>query len=1499
MSSPTLFPRRLRRRPLGLAALAAGTVALGGAVGLPGLQGSSRAAAGAAGEVIPQTDASVPAHNVTMIGATPQEAGAPGADETWGIGESGPREVLVRYTSATGWVLGPALLDSSGQPLSGFRRVEGSLAGLAGQMTPDGSGVLLGTVSGGRQVLLARGPGQSFQETPAVPPADLEAGEHLFNESRAPMIAPLDEAGSAAGALIVPVLEGGGVEHWVLHWSGEKQEWTREQIEIPGSSSGEFRVLAIGASSPSNAWLLARLSSPAGGVALFRRHPPSGGEAASWRPVAVEGAPGEALTVPLAGKKGKPLFIVPGAEGSGTEAVHTQVLTVTSEGVWIDGQRADGGAPTTMYFKPGAPSLTSWCDIEGEPAGTEACDHALPEPLPTEASRSIAWANPALPFGERVITGLAEGESLRLEGESFATVLALGGSGNPSDNPGGGDGAAFSNPREGWLGTELGLPVHLSLAAPVNKLSPWPVPFRRPLFALAAQPGAPVGALSSEALAVGERGEVARYEPGKGWQPESLFAPGGRVERPLLRAVAWPTPTRAYAVGNEGQMWLWRGETGLWEPDPASPPNFRGNLLGIAFDSSDPSRGYAVGSGDVEGQGVLLRYGKTWTQEPAEALPPEVRGANFTAVAFAGSEAIVAWRRLVNPASAASYVGGLIVNDGSGWHVDDGAVAAMEGRVPGAVAGLPDGGAAFAAGAPGKAAELFEREASGAPWRAAPTPLPGTPPGSITLFREGGALRALLAGGEPLSFAVESVSPPPPGSPPNLIGPYSIGSVTGVLRQTATGWSDEAHEFNPVREPAGNFLFYDTPYQPDPVFATLVSETGSQGWAVGGYTTENELTDTADVDRYPADGSTPPGVGSSTIPTEPAKEAIFAIGGGAACAAPCAKRSEAGIGPDVWLSAARKRAEGVPGVRAFIYTGPRLANRREHTGTAISFPYPSELRRYAELLAPYAKPVYTAAAPTDLDEAESENSFESAFNPQWPTAPSARSCPRHPLEGEGCHLAYAFSSSEGGARKVRVIVLDDTRTLGGEQLGWLEGELEAAFGVEPAIVVGNADLNEQLAAKGAVQERAAELAVVLVHYGASAYLFDAKEEDVHRSLTVGGQSIPTFGSGTLGYVFYQHEQNSSAFLGASGFLLAKVGFAGWKPQPKEGLESNRDPDIGVSLIPNIGELAMEAKEGTLLRRSEAAEFAALARRPRSGSRGYNQGPSDQIETDPYIPIPSYCVGATCAERLEPEYTFSSSDPEVGQFVEKNTASAEANAVLLGPDEKPIPDPQSGLFCAYNPGQTTVTISTGGLSASQLVTVQAGSVRRPCGTTPIKVAGALPQATGGAPPPPPPPTGPAGPAPAPAPTPVPLPAPPAAPTVPPPPAAARVTPAATPFFLPPAAIAPLLAALPPPVPTPARPTPPSGTSAVTTPVEAPEKQEEKEEATESVGNKAVAYRVGEHDPSPAYLLGIVVLAAFAGASARRRPRRDRREVRVAPATISAMRAQSAAERRRMR
>ncbi len=1484
--------RGARRPPallvaLGAAATIAAAIALfGGSAGTSRAAGSSGSA-----EPTPQTDAAVPAPKVTMIGASPGETGG----ETWGVGEVGEGvgaspSRLVRYTSSGGWGLGPALQDESEKPLSGFRldHPQGldAPSPLAGQMTASGAGALIGTVpdsgseSGVRQVVLVRRPGGAFQQTQPAKDEEgnelLKPGERLFGVRRAPLLAPLDEGGGRAGALIVPITEAGSVEGGVLHYNGA--HWTREPIEVPQGSGEHFRVLGLAASSPDNAWLIAQLASPSGAVTLFRRVP-EGAQAGAftWKPVALEAAKsGEAQ--PLSVDE-QPFTVHAGDP----PALESQVLTVTDDGVWVDGERADVGASTTLYFKPegGPHSLVghvqaAWCQLPpSAPSGTRECDHTLPEALPSGPSRSIAWANGSLPFGERVITGLADGVTLRLDGEAFTRVLALGGS---AHDPGGTYGAAFSSPREGWLGAPS-LPVHLTLNPAPNRLAPWPVPFRHSLDAVVAQPGVPAGALSSEALAVGERGQVARYRPGNGWLAESLFGAGARKQTPHLRAVAWPTEKRAFAVGDLGQMWLWRGETGLWEPDPATPRNFRGNLLGIAFDPTNPARGYAVGTG-----GVLLRYGKSWAQE---ALPAQVQGASFTSIAFAGSEAIVAYRMLPNR-QVNHYVGGLLVNEGSGWHVEEGLASALGGNVPDTVAGLPDGGAAVSASGSTEGPAIYERESPGGSWQPTPSPLPPTSqPGSLALFREGGALRAIAAGAPASGFGAESVTPAPPGFPPDLIEPYGpVGG--GVLRQTASGWSDEEHELDfEGEELPGGYVGEDKVYEPDPVFAVTTSPDGSQGWAVGGFASATEGLSTGDVDRYPADGSTPSGVGESPVPTSP-EQATFAIGAGAQCLAPCADRADARLGPDVWLSAALARAGQIAGVRAFLYAGPHVTSGKTSGPETVPVPFSRELPRYAEILASSPLPTFAVITANELDARPfaqgTEATFEQAFA-RFPRpfglesedagaglteAGRSQECNGAP----GCQGAYYALDSAGAAGTVRLIALDNSGDVGPTQRAWLAGQLtQAEERSEPAIVIGSADLSAQVSAGDG---EALATAQILVSDHASAYFFDAPEENVARPLSIGGASIPTFGSGTLGYVSLVNER-SSEFHGASGFMLAQVNASPAARNPATKLFP-----VSARLIPNIGELALEGKDGTLLRRSQAALFGALARRPRAGgdSRGAVNGPS---ETDPYIPIPSNCVGAGCSGAILPEYTFSSSRPDIGNFVQPNLASPDPHAVLLGADDKPIADSQSGLFCAYNAGTTIVTISTGGLSASVPVTVQAGSVRRPCGTQPLKEVEAASQAARAPVPPP-------APAPAPAPASAPAGAPPPAPVPAPPPApAAQPTPAhpPTPIALAPllaTPVAPLLAFVPPPLPTPARPSPPTGTSAVTSPIEVAERQEEEEEATESVSNQASAYRSPASEPSPLYLIGIVTLAAFAGASVRRRPRSGLRRPRVAPALL---------------
>jgi len=1473
---------------------------------LAGSRAPAAAGSQSAGSTAAQTDDSVPATDVTMLGAAPEEA----PDAVWGIGhgnrESARAWQMVRYADGS-WSTGPEFQTDGGEPLKGFEPARSSgeaeeVALYAGAFQRSGAGVIAGYVAdshepdGQRRMLLVRAPGGAFRETAPIPGEllDLER-EALFNGRRPPLVAALDEAEGKAGALVVPVKLGShGPEDTVLHYDGA--EWTKEQIQLPAEAeAGSFRVLAIGATSGSNAWLLAQLNGESNKIGLFHRVASEGGH--EWRAVEPNGS--ASLNVPFQGGEEALREDSVGSPPTTT----TDPLTVTKEGIWIDGARSETRNAVTVYFEPngsGGTMQASWCTVRG---GEAPCTHTLSEQLPTGLYRSFAWpaSGGSEPYGSRVITGLNEGASLRLEGSNFKTVLALGSSQRPND-VGVSRGAAFASATEGWLGNYY-VPVHITTHPAPDKIQPYPVPFRKALTAAAPEPGAPIGAPGSRVVAVGTEGEVARYEPGVGWKPESLFNANGTIARQTLRAVAWPRAGRVYAVGERGQMWMWRAETGFWEPDPGRPPNFDGNLLGVAFDPNNSYRGYAVGQ-----QGVLLSYGKGWIQvpacaagqaEPAQCVPAPAVGASFTSIAFAGSEALVAFRKYHPPKNgkAPYYTGGLLENSGSGWRIDAAAEQALGSAIPYAVGALPDGGAAISATGDGLTAEqggrtaILERETGGGAWQEAAAQYPGyDAPGSLALFREDGHVRIVGAGAVPNTLAKDEVPEPPEGFPEALVEPYPLTSGH-VLRQTATGWSDEEHDYNPVLAPDANYRSYDMVYSGDKTAAVLLNGAGTEGWTVGGeIDLSNPNGDTSDIGRYPAETNAPAGVSAAPVPTS-STDAIVAIGGGGQCAAPCALRAQAGVGPDVWLSHAVSLASQTRGVRAFIDVGPRISTGEttgQPSGIALQgVPYQRESERYAQLLGGTSLPAFAAATASEADGEGSQCAFTSAFSEfsapfgEGPepagikaVSRSSQSC----SSGESNYYSFETQAGSGvGGGKggpLRVIVLDDSHEgeIESAQMLWLSQQLSAARGAGvPVIVAGHPFLQEQIA-HGSIA--ASELARTIVQGGASAYFFDSPEENIQLPLRVGSASIPSFGSGTLGYVSLVASATTD-FHGHSGFLLAQVEDAA------RNAATNRAP-VTVQLVPNVGELALEAKDGLIIRRSRPALFNGLARLPRSG--GVAQGDQQSSEATQYIPLPANCVGSACAQAILPSYEFVSSHPDVGSFVAPNLASGDPRSVLLNSSEETIPDSSSGLFCAFNAGRTDVTIRSGGLAASLEVTVLAGSVRRPCGSvkntehvqTAIKPQEVTQPPAESSPPlsftlPP-----------------APLVATPAVPVPPTPRVPAGFVPFATPSTV------PLSIVVPPPLPAAGQPTPPSGTSPVSQPVA--QNEEEEEEATESVGNQAVAYRPEENEPQSLFVIGLIVLAALAGTGAARgRGRRGRRHARIAPATITAQRRQAAEER----
>ena len=954
--------RRQGQRRLALAVLSLG---LALAVALIAATRGTGAAASAAGPLplLGSADS-----ETVLMGAAP--GGAPG--EAWGyrllplsvagvkvgsrtlsfgpqVEPSGTQQQLafLRYTDGGGWQVFDTPV-SEGQPYRGPNPNR-----LSARITPAGGGVLVGRDSsrppGEQAVVLYHDPGGSWRTVQAPPASVLlpaEAGQPAEalaadNGGGAIADAAFDESGHT-GLLFAP--KGRDVENAVIHYDGNG--WTREEVKVPAGSEAKFHILAIDATGPANAWAIAEAAETLGRSFVLLHRVDAGGEW-EWVEQGIGAAKFADRDTPAEGIED--LAPIGGA---------AQPLTVTQEGVWVDLTGTIEGAPhdATIYYGIGAGAVTgSWCDASPCSA-----------PLGIKFSRQLGYRSFAWPgggFGTRVVTNPLDpgggeetnrGTYLRFEAGQF--VRMPGGGGNFRSS------GAFSSVDSGWLQG----PVEISGKSQPDLLRPWPIPLRAPLTAIASAPGAPQGSLSSGALAVGAEGAVARYVPGQGWQREYLTTSSGAVNKSTLRGVAWPEPTHAYAVGDRGAMWEWNADDGLWIADPGVPIGFEGNLMGVAFDPANPSRGYAVGK-----NGALLGFGKSWETEP---LPPGFAGANFTSIAFAGSEAIVA------------AGGDLLVNGGNGWQVDASAHALLH-SVPNAnpqlyaVAGLPDGGAVAA----GRDVAI-ERDGPGQPWHFSDQPLPGSTAIAAAATRPspGGPVRAVLSVVPQLSYPpVDELPPPDENVPPPLIPPNPPPGDGYLLRETSGGWEDEQRTSFAGSGP-------DRPVKSDPTLALLLEASGS-GWAVGGWSGEADAAgrgtsasgsggaqvrrrvETAAISRFgPGAASAPTTMRGSPVPM-PAGPVRLAVAGNAECEQACAELAPQSLGPDQTLSAALGMVAGMRGTwgpRALLYTGNRVAGGLGLTDGA----------RFAALLGSQGGlPVFPALGSADIGDGSGAAAFQSSF----------------------------------------------------------------------------------------------------------------------------------------------------------------------------------------------------------------------------------------------------------------------------------------------------------------------------------------------------------------------------------------------------------------------------------------------------------------------------------------------------------------------------------------
>jgi hypothetical protein len=1174
--------------------------------------------------------------------------------------------------------------------------------------------------------------------------------------------------------------------------------------------------------------------------------------AGSWHFMGTLGLPGLDMAEPLAG-----LFPRGYVEPAGLTA------QPESNAVWLKAQlRSEDGQPARTVLAryeaaEGPGSVTaSWCSLPldscNEPLGVAA----LPEAFFGSGSGLVALS-------------LQNNAVRTYTGGRWTSVPAPG-----HEEEGG---SSFTAPGEGWLGGKKAA-GRWSAEEGSSLLTPWPLADRWPLTSVALPPGGGGALGESGALAVGFRGAALRYEAGTGWQVE---ATPPRAQGINLLGVAFDGATNAFAVGQYGAILEWNGAA--WTESPQSVSLTRSQLDSVAFAPS--GEGWAVGA-----NGTILHYagGRWGTEEP----PKEESGSEITSVAVAGSEVYaVAGGNLITR----SLSGGSWERVTSGL---PGNLGTSTGQGPlRLLSGLPDGGM-MAAGV----ATVITREAAGQPFQIAPQPLSGV---AVAL--------AAYRGADHKVSAYVSVAPPVGGS--DVAGfPAGDGDV---LRETETGWQDVGRS-----QYAGNGILGDGALKSDPVLALAAGSSGEALWAAGGYDGTDDAAGqgsveplsarslgwaTATIWRYETGGSAqPPGL-SSAPPSVPAKPGVvsFAFFTSPECKQQCS--SVPGAQPTVNLNAAANQIAAYaaqPGGPAFAILGGNAVGPLEPASAEATA---SDFARLPELLAPLGGlPIFAAFGLKDVEhEAEWAESFAAspppfgsghaagAITPVSGGAPSANGDVRK---------YYSFDVHQNGAT-LRVIVLDNAeRALGVEQRTWLEAELNQAQSNGVHVVVMAAtplqETVEEPEPTPTLELLLAEKNVLAVFTGSPKRI--DQQFLLPKKTPLGVAQVLEYEGASLGY---QKPQNDGV-----KWYFVSVNTQGSETRGLVPVEVQGE--VRVQAIPVIASLALRPLDGHSVPRSLTLRFEALARRPAgslatiagSGPEGGEEAPFPGYSS--YAEIPAASCGTpppgVPPPCVPPSYSFTSSDPTVGQFVEASGPGSRLPRLEQG---HPIPSSTSGLFCAYNAGTTTVSVTAGLLSYSLPVTVAPGGFGYPCGTVPAPGRGTYEKRSckctegrigGAVAPPPPAPAATGNVLPASIVAPPPAPAPPVSPAPPPPP------PTVTPKPIPPAPpppVEPVVPVLPEPVGTlptilpaatpPVEPIPPAAGGFAQSPAAAKKREEVRKHASESAFTIRAAATGGLPDSEPEWFLWAVggaalvaLLLSARGVRGRPRPRPATVPVRVA-------------------
>lgn len=1268
------------------------------------------------------TDYVAPASRIALLGSVASSS----EGETWAYGYTnapppvvggGPlpytasgnnQLVLLSYTNATGWQIADVLRNADG---SAWQQIPGARLSVSGQMTSSGAAwvaVVQTPPSGApRLAVFHRQPGGQFLLD--------SSATHILG----PLVGPLGgfrlrmrlgqtASGQVYGVLLnsdqpqqrspVPSLTGPVTIGTALSY-GQLQagSWSLENASLPSNLTvaGPFTQLQLAdadATGPGTGWgVITESSSFATLPLMLARFDQTG-----WNYVTT-GLDALDMTDEFSPSSQD------GTSATGGILVTSPTLKAASGGVWIGARVQKGfgnsGSVLAYYDATSGRVTASYCG--GLPRTSFGCL----QPIPLSNSGAVPDATFATGDGQ-VADALARGV---LDVYAYGTWTSVPAPGFSSLGVQGD--ATFASPDEGWIVGQNSLGHVTSSPVPAN-LSSWPEANRNPLLSVALPATAGSTTDTAGSLAVGLNGTALQYTTDAGWQVTPTPPRAAHVH---LNAVAFDGPADAFAVGSQGTILHWDGTT--WSEDPQSNALTTGQLNAVAF--APNGEGWAVGA-----FGTMLHYdGTAWTPQPIDA---QDGGVNVTSVTVAGGQPY-------------AVAGGNVLTEGGsgGWQRVDPPLLPTPAPPAGSLlraSGLPDGGLVVA----GKS-ELLVRQSATGRFEYAAQSFQGIPV-ALSAFRDAsGSVRAYV-----------SVAPPvaSPTGVTNNIGGYPSGDGD-LLLQTANGWRDLSNSQYPAETYAATG---DGVVQPDPVLAVAASADGNHAWAVGGYAgtlsaagigttavlaARSPAWLTSSIWRYDAGGSGQSTTTASAKVTLPAQANTVSFGfmSSPLCASQCAAVQSAQ--PAVNLRAAATQIAAFarqPGGPAFAMlggnAGPIDATSYQNGNGA------ADLARLPELLSPLAGvPTFAAYGPRDAVPTSTDQAlpWATAFGgAPAPFGPGATPADVTPLGSGGAtgqvHKYYSFDASQNGGR-LSVIVLDNSagslEASAPGETAWLQGQLAQSAGAGTlTVVIAARPLNQ--ADNGAATDGDAVAAMLanagvigaFTASGASGPNQPDQVAEVPTDASPGQARIPEYEGATM---TYQQSRND-------GVLWYDVSV------------DTSSRALTVQAVPVISSLALEPLKGLTVTRSQTLPFQAIARRP-AGTLATTPENSQFPGIDQYAEIPS----STCSSCIGPSYSFESSNPDVGHFVKASSPGSTFPA--LTSTDQTIASTSSGLFCSFNPGATTVTVTTGLLTASLPVTVTEGPVAAPCGIEPgggTVVTNVLPGGTvvkrgapQGAPSPPPP------------------------------------------------------------------------------------------------------------------------------------------------------------------